>query len=356
MSPVSASGPNLSGTEGMRMSLSLLYQRNCSRTEITAIGASSPSSLSSAPSVFAVYRGMTPASSWIDVFNLRSGAAISKISGSGAAFAPPATATSSSQQKLATVRDWAAPIGKAGEEVRYGSSILLRDVMATHGGKPLLELKNVEQGPIAWSRDGRLIAAVEGGGEEGSRVGVWDARTGERRGRVLGHSAAVTHIKFTPAGRLVSLGRDGVVRITNVERGRTEGRLVLPVGGGSAKLLELSEDGRTITSVWGGGGVYTWDTRLGSVDTYETDVKRTTEGWPLSGGANGRWMVSRTEDGFDVMDLRVGEVVGEVKRRGEDGIVYTAGAWVEGAAFGDGFVVMGRMDGVVEVWEVRVKG
>ncbi|KAL2213099.1 YVTN repeat-like/Quino protein amine dehydrogenase [Sarocladium strictum] len=347
-----ASTASISGTEGMRMSLSLLHQRSCSRTEITSLGASPSSSVSSPVSIYAIYQGTSPTVSWIDVFDLRSGAALAKLSGSGASFAP--TAPGSSQKRLAALKDWAAPIGKAGEEVRYGSSVLVRDVMANGGGKTLLEVKSVERGPVAWSSDARMIAAIEG--DEGSRVGVWDARTGERRGRVMGHSERVTHLAFTPAGKLVSLGRDGVVRITNVNSGRTDGRLVLPIGGGAAKLLELSEDGGTITTVWGRGSVYVWNPAAGSVDSYEMDAKRATEGWALTGGANGRYLVSRTEDGFDVMDLRSGEVVGEVKRAEEDNIVYTAATWVTGAGWSDqGVVVMGRMDGVVEVWEVRMK-
>lgn len=334
------------------MSLSLLHQRSCSRTEITRIGASASSSISSPVSIYAIYKGTSPTVSWIDVFDLRTGAALAKLSGSGAAFAP--TATGSSQKRLAALKDWAAPIGKAGEEVRYGSSVLVKDVMANGAGKTLVEIKGVERGPVAWSSDARMIAAIEG--DEGSRVGIWDARTGERRGRVMGHSERVTHLAFTPDGRLISLGRDGVVRVTNVNSGRTEGRLVLPVGGGVAKLLELSEDGKTIITVWGRGSVYIWNSAVGNVESYEMDAKRSTEGWALSGGANGRYMVSRTEEGFDIMDLRSGEVIGEVKRAMEDNIVYTAATWVAGAGGNDqGVVVMGRLDGVVEVWEVRIK-
>lgn len=136
-------------------------------------------------------------------------------------------------------------------------------------------------------------------------------------------------MKFIFDGWLVSFGNDGVVRIMNVERGRMEGRLVFFVGGGSVKLLELSEDGRIVMSVWGGGSVYIWDFCFGIVDIYEMDVKRMNEGWFFFGGVNGRWMVSRIEDGFDVMDLRIGEVVGEVKRREEEGIVYMVGIWIE---------------------------
>ncbi|KAH8176545.1 WD40 repeat 2 [Sarocladium implicatum] len=350
MAAMSTSRRTTMGIEGLRMTLALRHQRNCARTEITAIGTSSSSSSSTtaAPAVFAVYRGASPSISWIDVFNLNSGAAISKISGSGAEFGPSTGSFSTQkQQRLATLRDWSAAIGKAGEEVRYATSVLVRDLTA---GKTLLEIKNVERGPVVWSADGRMVAAVE---EGGARVGVWDARTGERRGRVMGHNAEVTHTRFTPEGRLVTLSRDGVVRVTNIARGKTEARLVLPANGGVPQMLELSEDGRTVTIVLG-SNVFTWVPEIGSIDSYDMDAKRKTEGWALCGGAHGRWVINRTEDGFDVMDLRSGEVVGEVRREEEEGVVYTAGAWVEGAG-DDAVVVMGRMDGVVEVWDVKVK-
>ena len=326
------------------MTLNLRTQRICSRTEITAVGVST--STTSAPAIFAIYKGAPATISWIDVFSLNSGAAISKISGSAAGFGP-STGGASTQQRLATLRDWSAAIGKAGEEVRYATSVLVRDLTA---GKTLVEIKNVERGPIAWSVDGRLIAAAE---EGGLRVGVWDARNGERRGRVMGHNAEVTHARFTPEGRLVTLSKDGVVRMSNIQRGRTEARLMLPTNGGMPKMLELSEDGRTVMIILG-SNVFTWVPEIGTIDSYDMDAKRRTEGWPLCAGAHGRWVVNRTEDGFDVMDMRSGEVVGEVRRQETEGVTYTSGAWIEGVG-NEGVVVMGRMDGVVEIWDVKVK-
>ena len=55
-------------------------------------------------------------------------------------------------------------------------------------------------------------------------------------------------------------------------------------------------------------------------------------------------MVCRTEDGFDVMDVGSGRVIWELEA-GEEDVIYTAGVW------DNGVLVLGRMDGVVEVWE-----
>jgi WD40 repeat protein len=65
--------------------------------------------------------------------------------------------------------------------------------------------------------DGGLLAS---GGAD-SKVMLWDAMTGKRRGVLEGHTWTVYALSFSPDGRhLLSGGADGSVRLWDVDAGR----------------------------------------------------------------------------------------------------------------------------------------
>ncbi|RFU79130.1 hypothetical protein TARUN_3079, partial [Trichoderma arundinaceum] len=216
------------------------------------------------------------------------------------------------------------------------ATLIVRD-FAT--GKTIVELKEASA-PIAWSPGGRAIAAAE----PRHRIGVWDARSGTRLGRVPGHIDAVTHVAFTPASDLVSLSRDGTLRVTNPGTSKTLYKLEIESPGNpNPRALAVSPDGSTIVSVWG-TSVYVWIPQHGHLTSYRLASTRTREGWPLCISPDCRYIASWTEDGFDIMDVASGSVICT-----QDG-----GALVTSADFSaDGtMLLVGRINGDVEVWDI----
>lgn len=315
-----------------RLSLALRYRRICSKAEITSVGLAPSSS-----SAFAIYTAGQSPQSWIDVFDLSSRRGRCKSAGSRAAFSPGPTTT----PRLATVRDWVVAL-PGGVELRHASTVVLRDAET---GKAAGEIKEAVAGPIAWSRDGKLLAVAEAG----HRMGVWDVRGGKRVGRVLSHVDAVTHAAFLLDHNLATASRDGTLRVTDPSTGKTLRRLEMGYAAGPPQVLNVSPDGTRVVSVWG-TTVHVWLPGGGDVVTsYSLGLSREREAWPLCVSGDGRWMACRTEEGFDVMDVMTGEVVFE--RRGEGGGFVSSGAFSE-----DGRVlVLGGMDGGVDVWDVVEK-
>ena len=312
------------------------YQRLGAKTEITSVGISpSPSSSASAYTTYATPQiGKT----WIDFFDLTTQRGYTKATGSHAALGPDGAG----KTRVATLRDWTVQLGN-GVEYHHGSTVLVRDFDA---GKTAVELKEAKNEPVAWSHDGIVIAAGEGSG----RIGVWDVRTGARVGRVVGHIDTVTHAAFTPNHSLVTLSRDGTVRITDPASARTTAKLELEgPGATNPRLLAVSPNGRSIVSLWG-TMMHVWLPQANHLTSYNLNTTRTAEGWPVCISPDCRWMLCRTEDGFDIVDVASGTVVWE--RREELGVC----AMVTAAAFSrdSDVMLLGRMNGVVEVWDVCV--
>ena len=75
---------------------------------------------------------------------------------------------------------------------------------------------------VAFSPDGRL--AARGHGEV---IKVWDVASGQDRFELVGHSAAVKSLQFSPDGRsLISGGSDGAVRLWNLQSGKEQAALI----------------------------------------------------------------------------------------------------------------------------------
>lgn len=196
--------------------------------------------------------------------------------------------------------------------------------------------------PVAWSPDGttlaavsvrepsrvvvlRLVAAASASASGGGKGAGKDATTRVEVGPVLmGHVDEVTQLAFVPQwaadgrlvqGALVSAGRDGFVRVTDVASGRTLKKI--EVGGRAAPgILRVSPDGRLVVTVWG-RDVVVWWLDSGRVHSYSLHSVRQHEGWPLCVSPDCRYLICRTEDGFDVSDVETGKFRGELAIRGQ---------------------------------------
>ncbi|KEY65900.1 hypothetical protein S7711_07932 [Stachybotrys chartarum IBT 7711] len=316
----------------LTLTLTLRYRRQASKAEVTAVGISPSTS-----SAFAVSLGCQAAQSWVDVFDIESQRGHSKTAGETAAFSPKG-------DRIACLRDWTTQVG-GGVEQRYASTVLIRDAVS---GKTVVELKGATSWPLAWSRDGRYLAAGEAGnGFASGRMSVWDTRTGTRTGRIVSHLDTITHAVFTPDNNLVTQSLDGTVRLSNPTTSKTLRRLeVESVRRPHPRALAVSADGSRIASVWA-STVQLWLPQADYIVSYATNAVRRTEGWPLCVSPDGQRVACWTEDGFDLMDVGTGAVLCEQKTD----MLVTAGAFST-----DGKVLLlGRMDGMLEVWDVEQK-
>jgi len=109
-------------------------------------------------------------------------------------------------------------------------------------------------GDLAFSHDGRLIAAAAGG----NAVRLWNAADRSPIGPLRGHTGQVMSVAFDPSGRLLASGsRDTTVRLWDIKRRRAIG---LPLRGHVAPVVALafSPDGRTLVSASDDGKIKLW--------------------------------------------------------------------------------------------------
>lgn len=343
----------------LSLTLTLRHRQMCSRAEIAHVSLSHSRAL-------AIYAWTNqPSQQWIDTSTIPtkvgggagvqvaagagtsssrssgSGSGLSKTSGSMAVFSPLGN-------MYAALKDWTVQLS-GGVEYHHSSTILIRDVTS---GKTAIEIKDATGKPLGWSQDGRLIAAGEGQYRCKERVGIWDAKTGKRVGRVVSHIDTVTHAAFAPPGligntctsanpgdKIVTLSRDGTLRITDPATSKTLSRL--EIDSHNPRMLAVSS--RAVTSIWG-SRVHIWYPAINDLTSYDLTTTRMEEGWPLCISPDCRYLACRTEDGFDIMELSSGTVLCSEPC---DALV-TSGAFSPDSRL----LLLGRMDGVLEYWDI----
>lgn len=114
----------------------------------------------------------------------------------------------------------------------------------------------------AFSPDGKLLALGQGGETETGKVHLLDAADGKLVRDISGHRYGVTDACFSNDGKfLLSVGRDTMLRITNVSDGKEAAALGSSRGGQFKdwlSALAVSPDGRLLAATDIAGLVHVW--------------------------------------------------------------------------------------------------
>ena len=108
---------------------------------------------------------------------------------------------------------------------------------------------------VKFSPDGTLLAGI-------SSIGVWlyDARTGEPRALLAGHTDTIYNVSFSSDGKtLASASEDGSIRVWDVATG--EKKQILTGHKTRARNIAFSQDGKTLASA--GVDIHLWDVATG---------------------------------------------------------------------------------------------
>ncbi len=159
---------------------------------------------------------------------------------------------------------WDAATGKETLDLMKVQFPKLNTADRTYGGSQLWR-KFVAAGLIAtaYSPDGKLVAAGQGGETDTGIVHILDAATGKLVRDMSAHKEGITDLLFSSDGKhLVTAGRDTTVRISRVEDGKEVAVLGSPRGGQFKdwfSAVALSPDERFLAATDIAGLVHVWE-------------------------------------------------------------------------------------------------
>ena len=188
-----------------------------------------------------------------------------------------------------------------------GKSVVLRDIRTHRALRPPLEGHTGRVRSIAFSADGRLIAA----GSEDDSVMVWDVQGRRSAGRTFtGHRAPVNAVAFSPDGsKLASGSGDGSVILWDVDHVQPIGS-PLTISQKPVFAVAFSADGRTLVSnneervaVWNVGGVVSIARELRRPENAESGLTFSPDGKTIASiNGYGEVTVSDAETGRTLND------------------------------------------------------
>jgi WD40 repeat protein len=185
---------------------------------------------------------------------------------SGEYFAEPARLSNEAGRSLAFSRDgrWLAAVTHAG---KLGVAQVWRLRRESRRVDPEVRrmVHDQEIVSVAFSRDGHLLATASKDGA----ARLWDTATGTPRGSPLRHRDSVSVVAFAADGRTVATGSvDGTARLWDAETGRAVGEPLRHQG--PVQSLDFSPDATLLVTGSFDGFVRLWDCRNGLP-----------HGWPL---------------------------------------------------------------------------
>lgn len=153
---------------------------------------------------------------------------------------------------------WSLALDPTGTVLAVGTDrggILLWDVAAARLRERLATTAAVRS--LAFSRDGRLLAAAEG-----PRIKVWDVQTLASVALLRGHEKQVWSVAFSPeggalGGSVLSGSQDGTVRVWDVRAARQ--RAAFSWSQGAVRAVAVAPDGMTAAAGGDNGSVVVWD-------------------------------------------------------------------------------------------------
>ncbi|EDM78799.1 Peptidase C14, caspase catalytic subunit p20 [Plesiocystis pacifica SIR-1] len=178
------------------------------------------------------------------------------------------------------------------------------------------------------------------------RVSLWDARDHSLEGTLEGHTDFVMRVAFVSAGRLLSAGRDGSLRLWQVDEGRELARDTFE----GARINDLARSPEP--GVWAGamdsGRVAVW--RVGeTIERVQTFSAHDNQVWSVSFDATGERLLSTSFDGTaKLWSVADGELLASLEGHREQ---LWAGAFVD-----EQRVVTVSDDSTARLWSLDVPG